>query len=68
MAKKKHKTRTSQTVHSSRAVELEELYRDLGFEPSKASIGSAASGNKWFTPVSFLPHVDYTISSVIGGY
>ena len=64
---KKRKARVPRDARSSRAAELKELYRDLGFEPSQASSGAATSANKWFTPVSFLPHVDYTISSVVGG-
>lgn len=66
--KKNRKTRTPRDVSSSKAAELEELYRDIGFEPSKASSETAASRNNWLAPVSFLPHVDYTISSVVGGY
>ena len=65
--KKRNKT-TSASVRPSKADELMETYRNLGFSPEEPVNGAAAAGNTRFEPVSFLPHVDYTISSVVGGF
>ena len=52
----------------SKANELVEKYISLGFAhdddtDTELKAGSGAP----FAPISFLPHIDYTVSSVIGG-
>lgn len=65
MAEKK---KASKVIRSSKADRLVEIYREIGFTPVNSDKGAVAVGNdSWLAPVSFLPHVDYTISSVIGG-
>lgn len=59
----------SKIVRSSKADKLVETYHELGFSHAEQVNGASVSNtNTWLAPVSFLPHVDYTISSVIGGY
>ena len=54
------KTRKSQ--------ELVEKYISLGFSNEDApDSGLRAGSGAPFAPISFLPHIDYTVSSVIGG-
>ena len=57
----------SRGIRSAKADELMETYRELSFVPSEKANMASAAGGDWFAPVSFLPHVDYTISSVVGG-
>ena len=67
-APKKKANKRSVIVRSSKANELMTTYHNLGFVPSGKRNEATASDNNWLAPVSFLPHVDYTISSVVGGY
>ena len=54
------KTRKSQ--------ELVEKYISLGFSHDDAQDAELRAGSTApFAPISFLPHIDYTVSSVIGG-
>lgn len=63
------KNKVSKVVRSSKADRLIETYRELGFTPIASPNDAVASGNdSWLAPVSFLPHIDYTVSSVVGGY
>lgn len=65
---KKKGNEGSKTIRSPKADELMETYRELGFVPLETANVASATGGDWLAPVSFLPHVDYTISSVVGGY
>lgn len=54
------KTRKSQ--------ELVEKYISLGFSHGDSQDAELRAGSTApFAPISFLPHIDYTVSSVIGG-
>ncbi len=68
MKTKKKNNKSSKTIRSSKSGELMETYRELGFVPSETANVTSVSGGDRLAPVSFLPHVDYTISSVVGGY
>lgn len=66
---KKSKKPVTKEKKSSKADMLMETYRELGFAPSDTVNGTSATSNSaWLAPVSFLPHIDYTISSVVGGF
>lgn len=61
--------KVSKIVRSSKADRLVETYRELGFTPTDSRNGAVATGSdSWLAPVSFLPHIDYTVSSVVGGF
>lgn len=48
--------------------ELIERYNSLGFTHDEAHDSELKAGSTApFAPISFLPHIDYTVSSVIGG-
>lgn len=65
---KKSFRKGSRIVRSSKADKLVETYHELGFSHVGQVNGTSASNNSsWLAPVSFLPHVDYTVSSVVGG-
>jgi hypothetical protein len=67
---KKSKKPVTKEKGSSKADMLMETYRELGFAPTDPVNGTSAGGSNgaWLAPVSFLPHIDYTISSVVGGF
>ena len=67
---KKIKKAVARDKSSSKADTLMETYRELGFAPADPVNGTSAgrSNGAWLAPVSFLPHIDYTISSVVGGF
>lgn len=46
--------------------ELMKLYISLGFNSDQMNGVQAQASQESLAPVSFLPHVDYTISSRIG--
>ena len=51
-----------------KANELIEKYISLGFSYDEVpDSGLRAGSGAPFAPISFLPHIDYTISSVVGG-
>ena len=51
-----------------KANELVEKYISLGFSNDDAQDAELRAGSTApFAPISFLPHIDYTVSSVIGG-
>ena len=51
-----------------KADELVEKYISLGFSHEDApDSGLRAGSSAPFAPISFLPHIDYTVSSVVGG-
>lgn len=65
--KKKNITR-SNLQKADKANELVEKYISLGFSHEDApDSGLRAGSGAPFAPISFLPHIDYTVSSVIGG-
>lgn len=66
---KRRNKHESKIVRSSKADEIVKTYHELGFSPADHSQGASPAGNgAWLAPVSFLPHIDYTISSVVGGF
>lgn len=65
--KKKNITRDT-LQKNSKANELVEKYISLGFShEGTPDSGLKAGSGAPFAPISFLPHIDYTVSSVIGG-
>lgn len=51
-----------------KASELVEKYISLGFSHDDSQDAELRAGSTApFAPISFLPHIDYTVSSVIGG-
>ena len=60
--------RTARTVskRQDKAAELMELYKSLGFNADLMQGVQIPGAQENLAPVSFLPHVDYTISSVVG--
>lgn len=66
---KKIKKAVARDKSSSKADTLMETYRELGFAPADPVNGTTVPGKgTWLAPVSFLPHIDYTVSSVVGGF
>ena len=65
---KSSKKKSSRIVRSSKADEIVKTYHELGFVPSDNSQGVSVAGSApSFAPISFLPHIEYTVSSVVGG-
>ena len=65
MRKASAKKLSRRSTVSTAADKLVETYKMLGFSPSETHVEQTlARGEYSLAPVSFLPHIDYTISSV----
>lgn len=60
----------SRIVRSTKADRIVETYRELGFVPEEEGTrGTCAQDTgAWLAPMSFQPHIDYTVSSFVGGF